>query len=108
MKTISRDELKRRMDEGRVEAVVEVLDPPYYRKFHLPEAINVPLGDDFEQEIQKAVPDKSAPVVVYCQDEQCDASPKAAERMEAIGYSDVLDYEAGKVDWRDAGLPVIS
>jgi rhodanese-related sulfurtransferase len=45
-------------------------------------------------------------VIVYCHDEDCDASPKAARRMDALGYQRVYDYEAGKVDWKQAGLPV--
>ena len=107
MQTISRDELSARLENNNV-TVVEVLDPKYYRKFHLPGAINVPLGDDFDERVQKAVPDKDAPVVVYCMDTDCDASPKAAQRMETLGYTQVFDYEAGKVDWQEAGLPVES
>ncbi len=41
-------------------------------------------------------------------DEDCDASPKAAERMEQLGYERVYDYEGGKVDWQEAGLPTES
>jgi hypothetical protein len=44
--------------------VVEVLDEKYYRKFHLPGAINVPLDADFDKHIQNQVPEKSLPVVV--------------------------------------------
>ncbi len=104
MQPISREELNVRLASDDL-TVVEVLDPKYYRKFHLPGAINVPLGNDFDTQIEKAVPDKNAPVVVYCMDTECDASPKAAQRMEALGYRQVFDYEAGKVDWQEAGLP---
>lgn len=44
--------------------------------------------------------------MVYCYDADCTASPKAAERIEALGYRSVYDYEAGKMDWKQAGLPV--
>lgn len=77
-----------------------------FAKFHLPGAINVPLGDDFEERIQKAVPHRDREVVVYCYDDDCDASPKAAKKMEKLGYTKVLDYEGGKMDWKSAGLPV--
>jgi rhodanese-related sulfurtransferase len=107
MTTIDRDQLQTMMDEGVV-TVVEVLDPPYYDKFHLPGALNVPLSGDFDQEIQDVVPDKTKPVAVYCLDEDCDASPEAARRMEGLGYDRVYDYEAGKEDWKAAGLPVES
>lgn len=32
-------------------------------------------------------------------------SPRAAWRLEALGFSQVFDYVAGKVDWGAAGLP---
>lgn len=105
MIAIDREQLKQMMDQNAV-TVVEVLDRPQFDKFHLPGAINVPLSGDFETEIQKAVPSKTEPVAVYCYDDDCNASPKAARKMEELGYQRVYDYEAGKVDWKEAGLPV--
>ena len=32
-------------------------------------------------------------------------SPRAAWRLERLGFTDVYDYTAGEVDWRAAGLP---
>ena len=32
-------------------------------------------------------------------------SPRAAWRLESLGFSEVYDYVAGKVDWLAAGLP---
>lgn len=107
MTTIDREQLERMMEEDVV-TLVEVLDQSQYSKFHLPNAINVPLSGDFDREIQSAVPDKTHPVAVYCMDENCDASPKAAQRMEALGYERVYDYMPGKMDWKNAGLPVES
>lgn len=107
MTGIDRDQVKRMIDEGVV-TVVEVLDETQFDKFHLPGAINVPVSGDFEEDIQEAVPDRTAPVVVYCKDEDCDASPQAAQRMEDLGYERVYDYEGGKMDWKEAGLPIES
>jgi CBS domain-containing protein len=33
-------------------------------------------------------------------------SPRAAWRLESLGFEDVYDYEAGKQDWTAAGLPI--
>lgn len=107
MVTIDREQVRQIMDEDAA-TLVEVLDSPYFKKFHLPGAINVPLSGDFEADIQSAVPDKHKPVIVYCQDANCDASPKAARQMEALGYDRVYDYEDGKQDWKDAGMPTES
>ncbi len=101
MKTIDRRDLQEKMRENPRMPIVEVLPPEDYEEYHLPNAINVPLGDDFADRIRRAVPDKEAPVVVYCADASCDASPKAAEKMEELGYEHVLDYEDGKADWRE-------
>jgi rhodanese-related sulfurtransferase len=107
MTEIDRDQLKRMMEENAA-VVVEVLSEDQYKDFHLPGAINVPLGDDFEQRITAAIPDRHQPVAVYCENEKCDASPRAAERMAKLGYNRVYDYAAGKMDWKEAGLPVRS
>lgn len=107
MAEIDRAQLRRMMDENVV-TIVDVLDPASYDKFHLPGAINVPLGDDFDRRVQEAVPDKAQPVALYCMDASCPASPKAAERLEALGYRRVYDYVDGKTDWKDAGLPIES
>lgn len=103
--TISRDELKQHIERDDV-TVIEVLDAEKYEQFHLPGARNVPLADDFEQRVQQAVPDKKARVVVYCYDNDCDASEKAATMMRDLGYQNVYDYEEGKVGWKEAGLPI--
>jgi len=107
MKTIERDEVKRLVESDENVKLIETLPPEKFREYHLPGALNVPVGDArFDEKIREAVPDKHAPVIVYCANRQCDASPKAAERMEELGYDNVFDYEAGKADWKEAGFEV--
>lgn len=106
MKIMTRDEVQQRMDSESNLALVEVLSRQQYEIFHLPGAINVPLDESFDANIQKAVPDKERPVIVYCANTSCDASPQAAKRMEKLGYTNVSDYEAGKEDWKEADLPI--
>ena len=106
MKHIKRDEVQKAATR-RDMTLVEVLDKDEYDTFHLPGAVNVPLDEQFDERIQAAVPDKSESVVVYCQDANCPASTKAANRMEALGYENVFEYDEGKTDWKQAGLPVV-
>jgi rhodanese-related sulfurtransferase len=108
MKEISRDEVKSWLDSAREVKIVEVLPEESFNEYHLPGAINVPVGRDFEEDIQRAIPEKDTPVIVYCANTECPASAKAAEKMDALGYADVLDYVAGKEDWKAAGFPVES
>ncbi|MFW5653716.1 MAG: rhodanese-like domain-containing protein [Planctomycetota bacterium] len=107
MQTISRDNLKEKIDRGDDFVLVEVLDHDSYADAHLPQAINIPIHDKaFGADIQNRFPDKSREVVVYCANTDCDASPRAAEQMERLGYEGVIDYPEGKQGWRDAGLPI--
>lgn len=106
MHTISREQARDLIDHEENLTVVEALPEKYYNKFHLPGAQNVPLDDSFTESIQSIAPDLSAPVLVYCMDTECDAATKAAAIMEELGYTRIYDYEAGKVDWKEAGLPI--
>lgn len=106
METVSRQKAKDLIEQRDDLTVVETLEKKYFRKFHLPGARNVPFDDGFDEQIQTVAPDKAAPILVYCQDSDCESSAKAARRLVELGYSEVYDYEAGKVDWKEAGLPV--
>ena len=109
MQTISRDLLEKKLTIPEPVALIDVLPESSFQMFHLPSAINIPLDDErFEEKMREAVPDKNMTVVVYCEDTDCRASPEAASRIEALGYRDVYDYEAGKEDWKQAGNTIES
>lgn len=106
MKNLSTQQLKRMMEHGDNFKLVDVLPPKDFAQFHLPGSINVPLSGDFDEKVKAALPRLEQPVVVYCRDSTCDASPRAAERLESLGYKAVFDYGDGKNAWKDARLPV--
>jgi|ERR687887_396282 rhodanese-related sulfurtransferase len=102
MQEISRKQVQSLMQKNAT--IVEVLPESYFRKAHLPGAINVPFDEAFDERVQAAIPDKNAPVVVYCADSECQLSPQAAEHLDRLGYTKVFDYTAGKADWQKANL----
>lgn len=106
MMVIPRNEARSKIENDPTVVVLEVLPEEQYREYHLPRAINVPFGNQFAQQIEQLVPDKSQPVILYCQNKACQASAKAARKLYELGYDRVYDYEAGKEDWKEAGLPV--
>jgi rhodanese-related sulfurtransferase len=62
MKTITREELKEKMDRGDAFILLEALGEKSYRRAHLPGAIRF-------QNVDRApelLPDKSAEIVAYC------------------------------------------
>lgn len=104
---ITREELRNALDEGRNITVVESLSEEAYEKEHIPGAINVP-QEKVKDLAAERLPDKSAEIVVYCANTACQSSAETARALEDLGYENVRDYEAGKKDWIDAGLPVES
>lgn len=65
MDTITRDELKAKIDRGDRFYLVEVLAPSQYESGHLPGAINLP-GDRIAELAAGRLPDRSREVVTYC------------------------------------------
>jgi rhodanese-related sulfurtransferase len=63
--TISRDELKEKIDRGDKFQLVETLPPTAYAHAHLPGAINLP-PDKVTELAPTLLPDKGAEIVVYC------------------------------------------
>jgi rhodanese-related sulfurtransferase len=102
--TIGRDDVRRLMSEGA--QLVEVLPRAEYDEEHLPDAVHLPLKS-LSAASAAAVVDRARPVIVYCWDALCDMSPRAAWRLERLGYGPVYDYQLGKVDWMAAGLPTV-
>lgn len=63
--TISRDELKKKIDNKDDFFLVETLSPEYYNHAHLPGALNLP-PDRVRELAPTVLPDKRADIVVYC------------------------------------------
>lgn len=101
---VDRDEAQRLVGAGA--QLVEVLPEHEYAEEHLPGALHLPLKR-LDAGTGRALLDASRPVVVYCWDALCDMSPRAAWRLERLGFGPVYDYAAGKVDWMAAGLPTV-
>ena len=105
LSTISTDRTQELLDRDDA-WVINVLDPKYYRKSHIPGSLNIPIGaDDFLGRVASEVPDRDSTIVVYCAGPDCNASPRAARLLMEAGYSDVHDYEGGMKEWIADGKP---
>lgn len=52
------------------------------------------------------IPSLDSLVVVYCTNSDCPASMYLAKRLSELGYSNILEYEAGIEEWINSGYPV--
>lgn len=105
MRTMTTTELHEWLARDEDFTLVNVLPPENFEHKHIPGSVNAPVGaDDFVDSVEDEVGgDPNAKVVVYCANESCDASSKAARELEAAGFGQVWDYEAGIEGWEAAG-----
>lgn len=101
---ITRDELRAGIDAGTL-TVVDTLGGEYYAKQHLPGAIAL-VEAEVDARAPEVLPDRAAPIVTYCSNPSCPNSHRVAERLVALGYTNVRKYREGIEDWVAAGLPV--
>lgn len=101
---ITRDELKAQIEAGTV-TVVDALGGEYYAQQHLPGALPL-VRDEVDAQAATLLPDRAAAIVTYCSNPACPNSGQVAERLTALGYTNVRKYREGIQDWVEAGLPV--
>ncbi|GAA4851442.1 rhodanese-like domain-containing protein [Kitasatospora terrestris] len=103
---ITRDELRTAISAGTV-TVVDTLGGDYYAQQHLPGALAV-RPDEVDSHAPALLPDRTAAIVTYCSNPACPNSGQVADRLTALGYTNVRKYREGIQDWVEAGLPVES
>jgi len=81
---------------------LDVREPEEYEQGALPGAVHLPRGN-LEFQVEGRLPDKDAPVVVYCAGGV--RSAFAAQTMGALGYTNVSSLIGGFNRWKDSGLP---
>jgi rhodanese-related sulfurtransferase len=109
MKTLTAEQLKQMRQKNGHFLLINTLDEEHFAKTKIPGAINLPQSrDDFVHRVEQAADSKNDTIVVYCASEKCNSSPKAAEKLEKAGFSNVLDFEAGAEGWQQAGEQLAS
>lgn len=104
VRRIYRDDIHAHIRAGTPMHLVEALPEKYYRDGHLPGAILMP-HDEVRDRAGDMIPARDDFIVVYCANTACQNSRIAAQTLAAMGYTNVAEYEEGKQDWSEAGLP---
>jgi len=82
--------------------VIDVREASEWEQGHLPGAVHISKSY-VEQQIEGAVPDRDAPVVLYCAGGV--RSLFAAQTLQQLGYTNVASMSGGFQAWKSAGLP---
>jgi molybdopterin/thiamine biosynthesis adenylyltransferase/rhodanese-related sulfurtransferase len=100
---VTLEEIKRRLEAKEPMVLVDVREKEEHRAGFIPGAISVPRGF-LEIQIEQKVPDKGAPVVLYCAGGT--RSALAAKTLMDLGYTRVESANPGFVRWKDLGFPM--
>lgn len=92
------------LTENEKVTLVDVRESDEWRRGHLPNAVHVPRGY-LEMQAESKVPDKDAPIIVYCAGGN--RSAFASETLKQMGYTNVRHMSGGFTGWKDAGLKVV-
>jgi hydroxyacylglutathione hydrolase len=95
---VSIDEV-RRMADARI---VDLRDDAAWLGGHLPGAIHV-LNDELAARLDEVLPDKDAPVVLYCGGGG--RAGRAADLLYELGYTNARSMAGGWRAWTAAGHP---
>ena len=97
-------EVKAKMDRGEKFLLVDVREESEWARGHIPNAVHLGKGV-IERDIEKAIPEKGATVVLYCGGGF--RSALAADSLQKMGYSNVISMDGGWREWTQAGFPTI-
>ena len=82
--------------------VIDVREASEWEQGHLPGALHISKSY-VEQQIENAVPDRDAPVILYCAGGV--RSLFAAQTLMDMGYTDVASMSGGFQAWKAEGRP---
>ncbi len=96
-------EVKKKLDASEELILMDVREESEWARGHLPGAVYLGKGV-IERDIEQKVPDKNAPLVLYCGGGY--RSALAAENLQKMGYTNVVSMDGGWRGWLEAGYPI--
>jgi rhodanese-related sulfurtransferase len=96
-------DVKPRLDRADDFFLVDVREESEFAAGHLPGAIHLGKGV-IERDIERAIPDTGAPIVLYCGGGF--RSALAAENLQKMGYTNVISMDGGIREWREKNYPL--
>ena len=101
MSTITREELKKKLDDGEDFKLVNCLDDWMFRAKRIPGSIHF---ESLKHALETL--DRKEEVIVYCSNSGCTASVLVYQQLIENGFQNLRRYAGGIADWEDAGYPL--
>jgi rhodanese-related sulfurtransferase len=92
--------VKTKLDAQEKFTLIDVREDHEWSQGRLPTAIHMGRGV-IERDIEKTVPDKSAPIILYCGGGF--RSVLSAFNLQKMGYTNVISMDGGVRDWLNHG-----
>jgi len=99
------EEVRKRQKAGESFHLVDVREDNEWQKGHAEGAIHMGKGI-IERDIEKAIPDHDAEIVLYCGGGY--RSALAADALQQMGYRNVISMDGGWKRWRELDYPTES
>lgn len=99
------EEVRKGQEAGESFHLVDVREDNEWQKGHASGAIHLGKGI-IERDIEKAIPDHDAEIVLYCGGGY--RSALAADALQQMGYRNVISMDGGWKRWRELGYPTES
>ena len=101
MRTITRQQVKAKLDAGEDIKLVMTVGGWTFRAGHIPGSLGFPSPRCALRELRR-----DDEIVVYSTNQHRQGPVAACQALEAHGYQNVSWYSGGLADWEDAGYPV--
>jgi rhodanese-related sulfurtransferase len=103
IREVTIEDVKAKLDRKEQFLLIDVREDNEWNKDHLPNAIHLGKGI-IERDIEQQVPDLGSPLVLYCGGGF--RSALAADKLQQMGYTNVLSMDGGIRGWREKGYPL--
>jgi rhodanese-related sulfurtransferase len=97
-------DIKKKLDASEPMIIIDTREDNEWARGHIPNAVHLGKGV-IERDIEKAIPDKEATLVLYCGGGY--RSALAADNLQKMGYRNVISMDGGWRGWTEAGFPTI-
>ncbi len=104
VKEFTIEEFLARLEAGERYILLDVREDSEWAQGHLPGAHHLGRGV-LERDIEQSVPEKDAPVVLYCGGGF--RSALSADNLMRMGYTNVTSLDGGWRGWNERGLPTV-